>query len=106
MIQGTFKTGATKIDGFIIGEVIIDRTGTMGVSPLRVHYALANSKTATLFGKTTKSAEWSAATLQKLSEFLQSIENDIAADVFEESGAPVAESSSNLPLGDDGIPGL
>jgi hypothetical protein len=76
------------------------------VSPLKVHYALANSRTATLFGKTTKSAEWSAATLQKLAEFMQSVENDIASDVFEGSSAPVAESNSNLPVDDDGIPGL
>lgn len=107
MIQGKVRTGKSKVDGFIVGQVIIDRTGRLSGSPLEASYALANSSTMTFFGKTTKGSEWSSETLQKLGEFLKAVEDDIARDVLDGEGSgPTVENNSNLPLGESGIPEL
>jgi hypothetical protein len=107
VIQGQIRTGRSKVDGFIVGEVIIDHTGKVSGSPLVAHYALANSRTLTLFGRTMKSSDWSPETLQKLGEFLTAVENDIARDVLEESPTIAdQENNSHLPLGESGFPEL
>ena len=104
MIQGTIRRGRTKVDGFLIGEVSINRTAISGVSPLTAHYALANAASATMFGKTTKSAGWSTNTLQKMAEFIDAVENDIANDVFEDGTEAVI--NHGIPVGEGGVPEL
>lgn len=106
MIQGKYRVGKTKIDGFILGEVIIDMTGQTDIFPIVAHFALADSKSTRLFGKTTKATEWSEETLRKLGEFLEAVQNDIAAELFEDGSVSVDESPSNLPLNEEGIPEL
>lgn len=107
MIQGTVRTGRSKVNGFIIGQVIVDMTGRLAGSPLEAHFALAIADSMTLFGKTVKNSEWSPATLEKLREFLKAVENDIARDVLDGEGdGPTVENTSHLPIGESGIPEL
>lgn len=108
MVKGS---GIPRIDGVAIGEVSINL-----LSPtvhLTAKYALINSQTAERFGAGNRNSNWSDATLTKLGELIEAMENDVCLEVFTGGVGEVAPTTDGvhepeLPnqSDDDQIPSL
>jgi hypothetical protein len=80
----TKSEGRCKIDAVEVGE--LDFKG-LGPQPpvLSVRYAYANSRTGDRFGSSNRNQGWSEKTLGLLSQLVESIEQDVARDLFNDS---------------------
>jgi hypothetical protein len=101
-------TGTLKANGFFVGEVLCDFTGTK--PPITANFALAHlvdGSVATLYGKAVKVDGWSQETMVRLKDLLTSIQRDLSEEVLDEGATRQAnDAPSNLPIGEDGIPEL
>lgn len=95
-------SGTPKIDSIFLGEIHIDLLGA-DVS-MRVVVGYQDSKSQRRLGSTTKMAGWSTDTIQKLQVFIESVENDVANELFE-TGTTGGGDSGVSPT-TDGIPQL
>jgi hypothetical protein len=94
--------GAPKIDTIFLGEVHIDLLGAE--TSMRVVVGYQDSKSGRRMGSTTKLANWSPETIQKLREFLEAVENDAASELFD-TGTTGGGVDAGLAT-TDGIPQL
>lgn len=78
-------TAKCKVDSVVVGEIQMVRIGTP--VPLTAKFALKSDASGISFGAGTMST-WSKTTLDKLSELLESMENDILAALFEVESMP------------------
>jgi hypothetical protein len=103
----TRSPGQCAIDGVEIGDVsisILDPRQTAVAGPmLAAKYALVSTASGTRFGAGNRN-QWSDATMEKLSELLLSMEQDVCRDLFE--GHPTDGVSAQVGDPEDGVPGL
>lgn len=92
--------GRSRIDAVQVGEVAIDALGP--TVALSAKMAYVDSRTGERCGYCNFNA-WSPATLDKLRELFESMEQDVAASLFENTtGSGVNPASDPM----DGVPGL
>jgi hypothetical protein len=96
-------SGAPKFDSIFLGEIQIDLHATPDIRMQAVAGYL-DSKTGRRFGSTTKMGSWSPDTLLKLNALIESIETDVAADIFEGVATGGGDRTIATPI--DGVPGL
>jgi hypothetical protein len=100
----TKSDGRCKIDAVEVGELEFK---ALGPQPpvLSVRYAYANAQTGDRYGSSNRNQGWSERTLKILSSLVESVEADVARDLFNDS----ATISSGVALDvttTDSIPSL
>ena len=97
------STGKLKIDGIFLGEIQLDLFDQENIN-MRVTAGYIDSKTRRKYGSTSKMGGWSPETLRCLNAFIEAVEKDIAADVFE--GESTGSGIEDIATTIDGVPGL
>ena len=95
--------GKPKFDAIFLGEIQLNVLSFPDIH-LSVTAGYIDSKTARRYGSMNKLGGWSPETLRKLNEFLESVELDVAAEVFD--GGATGGGQEPLTTTTDGIPGL
>jgi len=96
--------GKPKFDAIFLGEIYIEVLAYPDVH-LRVVAGYADTKNGRRYGSMNKLNGWSPETLKRLDALMESIENDVAAEVFEE-GTSTGGGPAPIATPTDGIPGL
>lgn len=95
-----------RINGITLGEVSLN---LLGPEPsITAKYALCSVETAERFGAGTRNSSWSAETWSKMADFIESMEKDIACDMWDAESESKEESISDeiRPSEPDDVPGL
>jgi hypothetical protein len=95
--------GRPKFDAIFLGEVTLNVLAFPDVH-LSVTAGYIDSKSGRRYGSMTKLGGWSPETLRKLNDFLEALEVDVAAEVFD--GGATGGGQEPLTTTTDGIPGL
>lgn len=95
--------GKPKFDAIFLGEIQLEVLAYPDVH-LRVVAGYVDSKTGRRYGSMNKLNGWSPETLKRLADFMESIETDVAADVFE--GGATGGGPEPIATTTDGVPGL
>jgi hypothetical protein len=98
----TRSDGKCRVDGVEVGEVRIHMFGTPS---LFGKYALTESGSGSRFGAGRRNQQWSEATWTKAKDLIESMERDIAKDVFEESSTTDSMHDAPATIVDE-IPSL
>lgn len=96
--------GRTKIDSIFLGEVEISLLSFPDVF-LQVKVGLMEKESGKKWGSTMVSGGWSPTTLQRLNDFVEALEQDVAATLLE-GGAPSPSGQDPATPTSDGVPGL
>lgn len=94
------KTGTPKFDSLSIGELAANFMQGPGVISMKAKVAFINSKTGATHGF-THHEQWSPATIAKLKELAELMEEDVSRVQFSEASAPGigTSQSSTGPIG-------
>jgi hypothetical protein len=95
--------GSPKFDALFLGEVRLNVLAAPDIH-LEVVVGYLDSKTGRRFGSFTKPGGWGPETLRCLAAFLEAVETDVAAEVFE--GGATGGGSATTETTIDGTPGL
>ena len=95
--------GRPRIDSIFLGEIQLNVLAYPDIH-LSVTAGYLDSKTGRRYGSTTKHGGWSPETLKRLASFLEAVEEDVAADVFE--GGSTGSGPEPIATPTDGVPGL
>lgn len=101
----TRTDGKCKVDAIEVGELSYIGIGSP-TSLLSCKYAFANAETGQRFGAGNRNTDWSERTLGLLQSLLESMEQDILRDVFDEGVTTSGGIESELVPPADGIPTL
>lgn len=96
-------SGKPIFDAVFLGELRIDLLAQPDIF-LQAVAGLMSSTTGRRFGSIQKKGGWSPETLRRLASFLEAVEGDVAAEVFE--GGATGGGEGVLDTTTDGIPGL
>jgi hypothetical protein len=96
-------SGTPKFDSIFLGEIQIDLLASPDIR-MQATAGYLDSKTGRRFGSTNKLGSWSPETLLRLNALIESIETDVAADIFE--GVATGGGLTTIATPIDGVPGL
>lgn len=96
-------SGSPKFDSIFLGEIQIDLFAVPDIR-MQATAGYVDSKTGRRYGSMTKLGTWSPETLLRLNALIESIETDVAAEVFE--GVTTGGGQDPIATPMDGVPGL
>lgn len=97
-------SGTPRFDSIFLGEVNLNLLAFPDVH-MTATAGYIDSKTGKKFGSTQFTGGWSPTTLTKLNEFLDEMERDIAAQVFD-GPSPIRGGGQDVYPTSDGVPQL
>ncbi len=97
-------SGTPKINAVFLGEINIDLLSVPDVHMV-ASIGYVDTRTGRRFGSFQKIGGWSPKTLAALNAFIEAMEEDAAADVFEGGEATSGGIAVSEPTS-DGVPGL
>jgi hypothetical protein len=95
--------GRPRFDSIFLGQITVELLSVPDLH-LQATFGYAGSKDQRRYGQSSRSAGWSPETLKRLNALVESIEQDIASDIFEGVTSPGGETEGDPPI--DSVPGL